>query len=523
MKYILILILFIAIFNISSMYHKDFTYDEMEHYAFGERWLKGDVSLSMQKMPITALNALPIWIMEKFNVSISPEATRLFCRLPTILFSIILGIFIFLWSSSLYGIKSGILSLGLYAFCPNVLAHSGLVTNDIYCAALIFISSYFFYRYLNAPSLKKLVLVSVSVGIAQLTKNTALLLFLIIPVFYLFHRYVTFSLRKSEGQLAGTQLLKNKIHIIIDVCIFLFTVILIINLGYLFKDVSTPLKEYTFKSELFNSLRSGLPNIQIPLPRVFMETLDIGKYFNDTGGGHGHIYLLGRLSQFGWWYYYFVVLMLKLPIAFILLLALSALMSIKHIPKYLTKEFYLLCPIAIVLIFFSFFSTAQLGIRYILTIFPFMFVFAGKVVSVDQKIKPKPYKYALFCILVWYIFSSLSYYPHYLSYFNELIGDRKNMYKYLADSNVDWGGNSYYLKKYIEKNKDLDINVNPDRPTSGIIIVNVNSLVGVDAGVNSNKYRWLRENYKPIDQVAYSWLVFKVNEKEKNESVLETK
>lgn len=513
MRYSLIFILIIVTLNVLSMYNKNFTYDEMEHYGFGERLLKGDIELSMQKMPITALNALPVGIIEKLNITISAETKRLLCRIPTIFFSIMLGIFIFIWSQKLYGLKSGLFSLGLYAFCPNILAHSSLVTNDIYCAALIFISTYFFTRFLDAPCLKNLLIASVLIGLAQLSKNTALLLFLILPALFLFHQYAFFHSSRPGRKLGFTQVLKKMTQIVFIAGIFLFIIILIINLGYQFKDSFMPLEDYTFKSGLFNRLKLDFSNTIVPLPRVFMETLDIGKYYNDTGTGHGPIYLLGKTSQFGWWYYYMLVLILKVPIAFMLMVILSALISVKNISKYLAREFYLILPVIIIFTFFSFFSTAQLGIRYILPIFPFIFVFAGKITLVDQKIKSKFYRNTLVCLAVWYLFSPLSYHPHYLAYFNELIGNRKNMYKYLADSNVDWGGNNYYLNKYIQKNKALDISVNPDKPKSGIIIVNVNRLVGVDLGVNPEKYRWLRENYKPVDQIAYSWLVFRVNQK----------
>jgi hypothetical protein len=40
--------------------------------------------------------------------------------------------------------------------------------------------------------------------------------------------------------------------------------------------------------------------------------------------------------------------------------------------------------------------------------------------------------------LIYLIGSVIGAYPHYIPYFNELIGDQKNAYKYLVDSNLDW-------------------------------------------------------------------------------------
>jgi hypothetical protein len=42
--------------------------------------------------------------------------------------------------------------------------------------------------------------------------------------------------------------------------------------------------------------------------------------------------------------------------------------------------------------------------------------------------------------------SSLYYFPHSMSHFNELIGGAKNPPKHLLGSNIDWGQNSYFLQ-----------------------------------------------------------------------------
>ena len=54
-------------------------------------------------------------------------------------------------------------------------------------------------------------------------------------------------------------------------------------------------------------------------------------------------------------------------------------------------------------------------------------------------------KIAIFVLAAYLVVSVLSYYPYYLSYFNEIVWDRRDAYKYLADSNLDWGQGEYYL------------------------------------------------------------------------------
>jgi hypothetical protein len=42
--------------------------------------------------------------------------------------------------------------------------------------------------------------------------------------------------------------------------------------------------------------------------------------------------------------------------------------------------------------------------------------------------------------------------PHYLAYFNQLIGGPKHGYKYLVDSSLDWGQDLPHLKRWIDEN-----------------------------------------------------------------------
>ncbi len=51
--------------------------------------------------------------------------------------------------------------------------------------------------------------------------------------------------------------------------------------------------------------------------------------------------------------------------------------------------------------------------------------------------------------ICWLTSSSLSIYPHSLSYFNEAIGGPLNGPKHLLGSNVDWGQDLLYLQRWL--------------------------------------------------------------------------
>ena len=74
-------------------------------------------------------------------------------RLPMPLFSIVGGLAVFAWSRRLYGTLGGLLSLTLWVFCPNILAHARLVTSDLGSTALGVAATYVFWRYLASAEL----------------------------------------------------------------------------------------------------------------------------------------------------------------------------------------------------------------------------------------------------------------------------------------------------------------------------------------------------------------------------------
>jgi len=56
--------------------------------------------------------------------------------------------------------------------------------------------------------------------------------------------------------------------------------------------------------------------------------------------------------------------------------------------------------------------------------------------------------------LAWSIGSTLYYTPHWLSYFNELAGGPLGGPEHLLDSNIDWGQDLLFLKKWQERHPE---------------------------------------------------------------------
>ena len=94
-------------------------------------------------------------------------------------------------------------------------------------------------------------------------------------------------------------------------------------------------------------------------------------------------------------------------------------------------------------------SSMNIGIRHILPVYPFLTILAGWTGWRLIQHQPR-WAYVVALLLVWNAFSSLRTFPVYLAYANELWGGPSQTYRYLSDSNADWGQQLKATKKYLD-------------------------------------------------------------------------
>jgi 4-amino-4-deoxy-L-arabinose transferase-like glycosyltransferase len=523
-----------ALLMVSSMLLKSSTTDESKHLNYGKSIINLDPTragmLDDSKMPFSVFNAVSSGlanmilvnnftkrVLEIANVKLTDDINKhiilLAGRLTTILFSVLLGICVFKWSRDLYGSTPGLFSLILYVFSPNIIAHSRLITTDLYATLMVTASTFFFWKYIKFGGWNRAVICAFVLGLSQLAKYTCIYLYpLFLLVILVKYRKILVKavFEKNKAVLTKYVLVFSKY-----VSMFLIVNILVINVGFVFHKTLTPLSKYEFKSDLFKGIQTMpvVGNIPIPVPYPYIQGLDMVRYHERTGESFGNIYLKGEVRETvgkdfeGFKSYFSYAFLFKEPIAIQLFIILSILVFFinwsKYKYKFLENELFLVVPIIFFAIYFSLFFKAQIGIRYLLIIFPFLYIFCGNL-FISWKTYNWKIKRFLAFLIIYLVVSVLSYHPHYLSYFNEFVVDRKKAYKILADSNVDWRQNGFYFDKYLEKHPD--IYVNPESSVSGRIIVNVNNLVGVTC--SPVKYEWLRECCEPVDHVGYSFLIY---------------
>jgi 4-amino-4-deoxy-L-arabinose transferase-like glycosyltransferase len=400
----------------------------------------------------------------------------------------LLGYFVYRFAGELYGWQGGMTALVLYVFSPNILAHSGLITPDMTLTAFFFIAIYSFRKALIAGSTKQFIIAGVALGCALLSKFTSVLLFPIDAVLLIF-----FVRNKAAGGQATS--LKH-------IAIMLLCAVFIVFLGYGF--VITP-----YIQGLFFQLHHAAE----------------GNYS----------YLMGAYSTVGWWYYFIVAFLLKTPVPALLLFLISLVILFNTVKrkKLWIDSLFLLVPIIVVFSFFSIKHQLCIGLRYILPVYPFIFVLAGGAIAQLKKVRI--FSYAL---IAYYMIASLSISPHYLAYFNEFAGGPANGYRYLVDSNLDWGQDLKGLKQYMQQHKIDRIYLSyfgsdtPERygikydwlpspllknpeplkgiqwPIKGYVAVSATDLQGVFPGTR-NMFQWLAP-YKPIAKIGYSIFLYRI-------------
>lgn len=443
------LILLFAAQAFGSLFYKSATVDEVLYIPAGYvYWKSGSYMLNPETPPLPRiLCGIPLLFINNINYdSKEPVASFndryhwsfrflffqnaaiagrmiFYSRIPTILMGMALLAAIYTWSSKLFGSVAGLFSLALAALEPNLIAHSSLATTDLYTAAMIFFTVFSFWIWRQNPEQNKLLLFpGLFLGLALLSKSSA---WLMVPVLFLL------SIRPLKNLL--------RFGLILLLSLFVINIVFLFHGAFVDKGelISFMLRQ---KAEKFWLLRV----ILFPFPRLYSFSM-LFNLAQSMGGVHPFPFFLnGQYSNTGFWNYFLFAFLLKSPLPFLLTLASAIFILIK-----VRQSWFILLPPLFFLFYFSFLNRLDLGLRYVLPIYPFFLVAAGAVVPYIQKI-PRG-KILLVVLILWSAVAAARIYPHHLAYFNELAGGSGNGYKHLVDSNLDWGQDLVGLKSFVKK------------------------------------------------------------------------
>jgi len=570
------LLIFVFLIAFLSVKNDSLTMDEVAHLPAGYGYLtQKDMRLNPEHPPlIKDLGALPLLFIKNikfpseipawksdingqwnfgryflYNTGNPADKMILWGRMPMILILILLGFFIFKWAKELFGNKAGLLALFLFSFSPTLLAHGRLVTTDVGAAAGVTVATYYFLKSLKSPVKKNIIIAGIVFGIAQLLKFSAVLL---VPFFGIIG--LVWWLKKS-----GTFLQTIRTGFLV----FLIGFLLIWPV-YQFHTWNYPKDRQVSDTEFY--LKDTPEFIKKPIifasdkpilrPYALYLT-GVSMVFQRVAGGNT-TYFLGEVSNIGWRSYFPIVYLIKEPLAFHILTLIALLYAaclvrrslggggaIKNrICVWLRLHFPEFSMLVFVGIYWavSIQGNLNIGIRHLLPVFPFTILLVSGAVSNLLKEPFLKLKCFLLAFLIsWQAVSVISVFPHFLAYFNESVGGPESGYKYVVDSNLDWGQDLKGLKNWVEKNGIDTIYLdyfgggdpqyylgtkfspwwgsrNPkELPKGSYLAVSASFLQGGRGnkipGLQAPEgyYLWLNE-YSPVAKIGYSIFIYKIEE-----------
>lgn len=167
-------------------------------------------------------------------------------------------------------------------------------------------------------------------------------------------------------------------------------------------------------------------------------------------------YLLGEISRQDQPWYFPIAFAIKTPIATMLLLlaGVAAVIGRRSGAKPIPILMVGLIGFSVIYCVLAVTSNHNIGHRHLLPIFPTVMVLAGASAAWWRRRVGRVF---ITAVVVWVIGANLWIHPHYLAYFNEIVGGPARGHLYLADSNIDWGQDIKRLARYARAHPDETI------------------------------------------------------------------
>ncbi|WKZ31270.1 MAG: glycosyltransferase family 39 protein [Candidatus Dojkabacteria bacterium] len=436
-------------------------------------------------------------------------------RLVSIFITSIFIFFFYTFIRRCWGITEAVISTILLAFSPTFLAHGALATTDIFSAITIFMATAALWRYMVTDLDEKvsrrwaLALFILASFLALMSKYSAVplaLLWLLILWLDGIKRYAA-----SFGTYAKTNNTRWRtfIHSVAQSSFIVLLVAVswvgLMFMAYrlefgtmqqtvLYQDNSSFDTNYQVDKDSLifaDQLQYIFEEVQLPFPHYFRgfmenvilhnvnqhETFFIGQYKDIPPTYHLGAFLLKE-----------PVITVAFSIFSITILGYYGVLSaLNHINARKESVVRHRIPVAFPILFalvpaFIFitisFSSIKLGIRHIAPVLPFIYMASGVVVAYYFR-RQIVARVLVIVALALIALDILFAYPEYVNYFSTAIGGDRNGYKYLHDSNLDWGQNEFMVEEYIDEHPAYDAQYRPGTIERGrYYVISVSELFG---------------------------------------------
>jgi MFS family permease len=491
--------------------HQPLTNDESDYIEYSKRWLKGNpdkvLDVDDSKTPVVFIAWIPRIVKQALHPGLQlndwGRADQLSGRYIMVVFFWGVFVYLYLWSRDLYGRNGWWLPILFLLIDPLFMAFSPIVTSDMVSVFVLLAACYHYYKFCNKQSLMQFMLAAFYTGLAFVTKSSMVF----IPLIFLLI-YFTRLLTKASFIQFGVKAIGYG-------ALFIFIVWFVLNCGFYFHHSFDTWGSYAFKSTLMKNIFQHLIFLKpFPtlLPRPFIQGFDLLQHHSEFGPfvpnmPYKGVFILNQKFNHGVWYYYLVTGGLKFTISFLVLLCWAMGLFIKRFSiKPFFKHFvFLAAPILLYGSLLSFMNPFQQGIRHAMILLPFLFLAIGYVPIYCSKYFQKG-KIILIALLLVAFFSSASFFPNIMSYSNEIILDKTNLYHYIAEFNYRYSDILLDTKPFRDANPEYQLA--PSVPQKGKFIIPGAFVYNSTYEVFPN-YKWLQQ-YKPVGHYRFVFLLYDV-------------
>jgi len=513
----------------------------------------------------------PAFLFESGN---SPDHIIWWGRIGPMLLTLLFGALLYIWGRKLFGATAGLFALALFTLSPTFLAHGRLVTTDVAAAFAFFISIWAYLWFLKHQTKRNFFILAAILAVGQLLKFSLVLFWPYAVVITLL--WVIFKDRPLS--LVSWHFAKRLVRYGA-----LFVAIGLTTLAFIYPVYQFHVANYAPERQIqdIENILTGERNALVrnalvwgadkPVLQAYSEYfLGISMVYLRVGGGNT-AYFLGDVTNNAWKQYFPIVFALKVPAALLAFIVLAFFIyqkeawrkfRINHLNKSwgrIISDYFTEVAFLIFILFYwglSIMGNLNIGVRHIIPTLPFMYLLiAGAMYRWTQTqlytsgtnplmfmgtmllslLKKWAKVFIIVLLLIWYMASSISVFPHFLAYFNEFAGGPSGGHRYVVDSNLDWGQDLGRLADYVYENDIEKIKLYyfggskpefylgnryepywPDLgPTTGWLAISATLLKEGQAKAvrgytgSTTHFMWLTK-YEPVAVIGHSIFVFHI-------------
>jgi hypothetical protein len=255
------------------------------------------------------------------------------------------------------------------------------------------------------------------------------------------------------------------------------------------------------------------------IPRDFFK--GVALLHSDVVMGHPSFFA-GEWRATGWWYLLPAAVVLKTPIPLLLILAAGTgffLWRVRH------TTFAAAAPWVAAIVYFAVatMDRGNVATRHLLPVYALAAIGAAAQINA-QRLAVRLLAWAL---CGWLALVAIRVHPFFIEYFNEFAGGPAKGYRYLVDSNYDWGQGVKRLRKFLDEKRIDHIylkyfgvqkaieyyrisntRISPEearRAKAGTLVISATALM-------LPEWRWLRESRLPVARVGWTLFVYALND-----------